>query len=76
MIGKVKRFINGRGYGFIGREDGPDVLFIIPQFKVSDIALYQKEIPSNLRSWGVPKAPKPPMSKENLTEHSCRKNEH
>src|SRR5437762_12697774 len=50
-------------------------LFIIPQFKVPDIALYQREIPSNLRSWRVPKAHKPPMSKEYLSEHSCRKNE-
>src|SRR5580693_2133545 len=53
----------------------PTFLFIIPQFKVSDTALYQKEIPSNLRSRRVPKVPKPPMLKENLSEHSCRKNE-
>ena len=25
MEGKVKRFSNAKGYGFIGREDGPDV---------------------------------------------------
>jgi len=34
MIGKVKWFNNGKGFGFIGREDGPTFLFIIPQFKV------------------------------------------
>jgi len=75
MIGKVKWFNNSKGYGLSVERMVRTFLYIIPQFKVSDIALYQKEIPSNLRSWRVPKAPKPPMSKENLTEDSCRKNE-
>jgi len=60
-----------QGIGFIGREDGPDVFVHYFRIKVLDIALIRRRSVDLDR--GGPKGPKPPMSKENLSEHSFRK---
>jgi len=75
IIGKVKWFNNGKGFGFIGREDVRTFLVHIPQFKSRYRTLSEGDS-VEFEIVEVPKAPKPPMSKENLSEHSCRKNKH
>jgi len=74
MIGKVKWFNNGKGI-WLYRSGGWSrrFCFIIPQFKVSDIALYQKEIPSKFEIVGGPKGPQAANVERNLSEHSFRK---
>ena len=37
MVGKVKWFNAEKGYGFIEREDGDDVLYTSQLFKVMDL---------------------------------------
>lgn len=56
--GVVKWFNNSKGFSFIGRNDGPDVFFITRQLWEMAIGACRKEIPSNLRSYKVPKAHK------------------
>lgn len=49
MQGKVKWFNNTKGYGFIGRDDGPDVFVHYSGIVADGYRTLQEGIPSNLR---------------------------
>jgi CspA family cold shock protein len=51
MIGKVKWFKNVKGYGFIGRNDGPDVFVHYSAMLGDGYRTLMEETQSNLRSY-------------------------
>ncbi len=74
MIGKVKWFNNVKGYGFIGREDGPDVFV---HYSAIQGLGYRTLSEGDSVEFEIVEGPKGPQAAnvERKPEHSCRKNE-
>jgi cold shock CspA family protein len=61
MQGIVTWFNSGRGYGFIGQDDGPDVFVHTPESMAMDTELCKSGIALRSRSGKDRKARKPRM---------------